>query len=165
MWGAVEWLTLFIANNVQLFLRVWVVLLFGVVSWWLQPSVEQCSARTANSKWRLKDPGASHFGGGEIVKYNKALLECHVTHLKTSHVTRHTSHVTRHTSHPTPHTSHLTPHTSHLTPHTSHLTPHTSHPTPHTLTLALVFLQLSPPAVVFLPLASPSRRVFAPPLL
>ena len=57
------------------------------------------------------------------MKYNKALLECHVTHLKTSHVTRHTSHVTRHTSHPTPHTSHLTPHTSHLTPHTT--------PTPH----------------------------------
>ena len=54
------------------------------------------------------------------MKYNKALLECHVTHLKTSHVTRHTSHVTRHTSHVTPHTSHLTPHTSHLTPHTSH---------------------------------------------
>ena len=73
-----------------------------------------------------------HFGGGEIVKYNKDLLECHVTQLKTSHLTRHTSHVTRHTSHVTRHTSHLTPHTSHLTPHTSHLTPHTSHVTLHT---------------------------------
>ena len=36
-----------------------------------------------------------HFGGGEIVKYNKDLLECHVTQLKTSRVTRRTSPLTQ----------------------------------------------------------------------
>ena len=110
-------MTLFIANNVQLFLRVWVVLLFGVVSWWLQPSVEQCSARTAISKWRLKDPGvALWWWRNREVQQGPA----RVSRDTPQNLTRHTSHVTRHTSHVTPHTSHLTPHTSHLTPHTSH---------------------------------------------
>ena len=91
--------------------------MFGVVSWWLQPSVEQCSARTANSKWRLKDPGvALWWWRNREVQQGPA----RVSRDTPQNLTRHTSHVTRHTSHVTPHTSHLTPHTSHLTPHTSH---------------------------------------------
>ena len=134
---------LFIANNVQQFLRVWAVLLFGVVSWWLLPSVEQCSARTAISKWRLKDAGASLWwwrnreveqGPARVSRDTTQNLMRHTSRVTrhASHVTRHASHVTRHASHVTRHTSHVTPHASHVTRHTSHVTRQTSHVTRHT---------------------------------
>ena len=129
---------LFIANNVQLFLRVWAVLLFGVVSWWLLPSVEQCSARTAISKWRLKDAGASLWwwrnreveqGPAGVSRDTTQNLTRHTSHdtRHTSHVTRHTSRITRHASHVTRHTSHVTHHASRITRHASHVTHLTSH--------------------------------------
>ena len=134
---------LFIANNVQQFLRVWAVLLFGVVSWWLLPSVEQCSARTAISKWRLKDAGASLWwwrnreveqGPAGVSRDTTQNFTRHTSHVTrhTSHVTPHTSHFMRHTSYVTRHTSPVTRHTSHVTRHNSHLTPHASHVTRHT---------------------------------